>query len=115
MYEYKATLVNVVDGDTLDVIIDLGFKMTTAQRIRLKGINTPEIWRKKKDSEEYKRGMAAKEYVINRLQGENAEFIIHTDKDHGVYGRYIGKIVLSDSALSLNDELLKEGHAVPYK
>ena len=57
MYQYRAKLKRVVDGDTIDAIIDLGFKMTTEQRIRLKGINTPEIWRQKKDSQEYKRGM----------------------------------------------------------
>ena len=114
MYEYKASLREVVDGDTLDVLIDVGFKMSTEQRIRLKGINTPEIWRRKKDSEEYQKGMLAKEYVIRRLGENQNEFIIRTDKDPGVYGRYIGQILLADSSKSLNEELLEAGHAVPY-
>ena len=53
MYKYKATVGRVVDGDTVDVVIDLGFKITTNQRIRLEGINTPETYSVKKDSEEY--------------------------------------------------------------
>ena len=57
MYEYKAMLTKLVDGDTMDLTIDVGFKMTTAQRVRLKGINTPETWRRKKTSDEYKKGM----------------------------------------------------------
>ena len=56
MYEYKAKFKRAVDGDTLDLIIDMRFKITTEQRVSLKGIDTPETWRKK-DSEEYKTGM----------------------------------------------------------
>lgn len=114
MYEYKATLIKVVDGDTIDVIIDLGFRMTTEQRIRLKGINTPEIWRTKKDSEEYRKGIEAKNYVIERLNNNNNTFILRTDKDAGMYGRYISDVILSDSELTLNDSLIKEGYATVY-
>ena len=53
MYQYKAKVERIVDGDTIDVVIDLGFKITTNQRIRLAGINTPETYNVKKDSEEY--------------------------------------------------------------
>ena len=65
MYHYKAKVENIVDGDTMDVVIDLGFKVTTFQRIRLAKIDTPETYSVKKNSEEYKKGMAAKEYVMS--------------------------------------------------
>jgi len=58
MYQYKAKAERVVDGDTIDVTIDLGFKITTHQRIRLAGIDTPEVYSVKKDSDEHRRGIA---------------------------------------------------------
>lgn len=114
MYQYRAKLKRVVDGDTIDTVIDLGFRMTTEQRIRLKGINTPEIWRQKKDSEEYKKGMLAKNFVTERFQHNNNDFTIITDKEAGVYGRFIGTIFFDDSEESLNDELLRKGYAEKY-
>ena len=115
MYEYKAVLKRVVDGDTLDLVIDMGFKITTAQRIRLKGINTPETWHRKKDSEEYKKGMEAKNFVVKRLEENGDKMTIRTDKHPGVYGRYIAEIILDDSDISLNEELLQKGYAVVWK
>lgn len=112
MYTYHATVDRVVDGDTVDLIIDLGFKITTNQRIRLRGINTPETYNVKKNSEEYKKGMAAKEYVILRMEQNQNKVIIETEKDVGKYGRYIGIIRLDDSVVSLNDELVNKGLAV---
>ena len=112
MYKYKAKIVRIVDGDTIDIVIDLGFKITTNQRLRLKGINTPETYNVKKDSEEYKKGMAAKEFVIQRIEANNYEAIIDTDKDTGKYGRYIAVIWLADNTTSLNDELVEKGFAL---
>lgn len=111
MYKYNAKLEKVVDGDTLDVIIDIGFKLTTNQRIRLAYVNTPEIFSQKPDSEEYRRGMQAKEYVLKRFAENRNEMEIETFKRTGKYGRYIGIIKLADSDLTLNDELLKQGLA----
>lgn len=111
MYQYKAKVERVVDGDTMDVIVDVGFKITTNQRIRLAKINTPETYNVKKDSEEYKKGMAAKEYVMQRIQTNNNEIMLETDKLVGKYGRYIGTIFLSDSDVTLNDELVQKGFA----
>jgi micrococcal nuclease len=111
MYQYKANVDRVVDGDTIDLIIDLGFKITTHQRIRLAEINTPETYNVKKDSEEYEKGMASKNYVEKRLAENNNEVIIETDKLTGKYGRYIGTIRLSDSEVSLNRELVDKGLA----
>ena len=111
MYKYKAKIERVVDGDTVDVIIDLGFKITTNQRIRLKGINTPETYNVKKTSEEYKKGLEAKNYVIKRVEENKNEAIIETNKDTGKYGRYIGTIWFTDSEISLNEELVTNGFA----
>lgn len=83
MYNYKATVERIVDGDTIDVVIDLGFKITTNQRIRLKDINTPETFNVKKDSEEYKKGFAAKQFVIERIEANGNEVMLDTGKDTG--------------------------------
>lgn len=111
MYKYKARVDRIVDGDTMDVIIDLGFKVTTHQRIRLQGINTPETYSVKKDSEEYKKGMAAKNFVIQRIEANNFEALVETEKDTGKYGRYIATVWLADNPVSLNDELVEKGFA----
>ncbi|MBN1985149.1 MAG: thermonuclease family protein [Prolixibacteraceae bacterium] len=111
MYQYKATVKRIVDGDTLDIIIDLGFKITTNQRIRLAHINTPETFNVKKDSEEYKKGIEAKIFVEQRVAENNFEAIIETDKDVGKYGRYIATVRLADKEITLNDELVKMGLA----
>ncbi|MCG6185936.1 thermonuclease family protein [Maribellus maritimus] len=111
MYQYKATVKRIVDGDTLDVVIDLGFKITTNQRIRLANINTPETYNVKKDSDEYSRGMESKIFVEQRIAANDFEVIIETDKDVGKYGRYIGTIRLADNEITLNDELVKMGLA----
>ncbi len=111
MYQYKATIERIVDGDTIDVIIDLGFKITTNQRIRLANINTPETYNVKRDSEEYAKGIEAKLFVEQRIAANNFEAIVETDKDVGKYGRYIGTIRLADNEITLNDELVKMGLA----
>lgn len=112
MYQYKAKVDRIVDGDTIDITIDLGFKITTHQRIRLAGINTPETYNVKKDSEEYKKGYAAKQFVEQRISANNFEIQVETGKDTGKYGRYIGTIKLADNETPLNDELVEKGFAV---
>jgi len=111
MYHYKAKVEKVVDGDTFDVVIDLGFKMTTNQRIRMAKINTPETYNVKKDSEEYKRGLASKQYMEHRLAMNNYEIELETEKTTEKYGRYIGTVHLADSTITLNDELVEKGFA----
>lgn len=115
MYHYKAKVEKVVDGDTIDVVIDLGFKITTYQRIRLAGINTPETYNVKKDSEEYKKGMASKQFIEQRLLANNMEIELETEKVQEKYGRYIGTIKLADSTVNLNDEMVEKGFAVYVK
>jgi micrococcal nuclease len=112
MYKYTAKITRIVDGDTFDIIIDLGFKITTNQRIRLQGINTPETYNVKKTSEEYRKGLAAKEFAQQRVAANNYEAVIETEKDTGKYGRYIATVWLADSTTSLNAELVEKGFAV---
>jgi micrococcal nuclease len=111
MYHYKAKVERVVDGDTIDVVIDLGFKITTFQRIRMARIDTPETYNVKRDSEEYQNGIVSKQYVEQRLAANNNEIQLETEKVPEKYGRYIGTIWLADSTTSLNDELVEKGLA----
>ena len=113
MFEYKASLVKVVDGDTIDVDLDLGFGVwLKKQRVRLYGINTPES--RTRDLEEKKRGLAAKDRVIELI--ENCEELsiktILNKKARGKYGRILADI-LADG-INVNQTLVSEGHAVEY-
>ena len=109
-YRYRAKLGRVVDGDTMDVVIDLGFYVELRERVRLAGIDTPEIYRVKKDSEEYKKGIEAKEYVERRLNENENEMVIETEK-RGKWRRWLATVHLSDSSKTLNDELVENGLA----
>jgi len=112
VYEYKAKLLRVVDGDTIDCIIDLGFDILLKERIRLKGIDTPEV--RTRDLEEKKRGFAAKERVEEVFQGSDEFTIITEMGKKGKYGRILGTVMLPDRKVSLNQMLLDEGHAEVY-
>ena len=111
MHEYNAKLVKVVDGDTLDAMIDLGFSVWVKKRIRFVGINTPES--RTRDLEEKKRGLAAKEKVKDEISKNGNEFIVKS-QGTGKYGRCLGIIMLKQFEHSLNDEMIKSGHAVEY-
>ena len=117
MYDYKATLVRVVDGDTVDANIDLGFDITIKKRIRLVGINTPEC--RTRDLKEKALGLAAKERV-KAILTENIKFTLEST-ELGKYGRVLGKIHINKldgteslTQICLNDQLIKEKHAVAY-
>ena len=109
MYIYNAKCINVVDGDTIDAQIDLGFDTHKVIRIRLVGINAPES--RTRDLEEKTRGLAAKQFVIDILKKHHNNFILHSQ---GVckYGRCLGEIFLGD--VKLNELLITEGHATAY-
>ena len=112
MYEYRAELVRVIDGDTIDCVLDLGFDIKYKCRVRLKGINTPET--RTRDLEEKKRGFAAKDRVVELLDCQNDGFVVKTELDKkGKYGRILGTIVLDNNA-TVNQILLVEGHAEVY-
>ncbi len=110
MYEYECTIRKVVDGDTVDLDVSLGFGVSRInERIRLYGIDTPEC--RTRDAEEKKAGLAAKDYVKRRLQ-QGRTYIL-TTKEKGKFGRYLGVIKLEDGT-SINAELVKENLAVAY-
>lgn len=112
MYEYNATLVKVVDGDTLDVLIDLGFYAFALQRLRLKGINTPETFGVKKSSSEYQRGFLAKQFVIEYFEKSDGKMLIKTLHRKGKYGRFIADCHASGNMYWLCKSLLNAGHAI---
>ena len=118
MYNYNAVLVRVVDGDTVDAMIDLGFDIQVKKRIRLAGINAPES--RTRNKVEKKLGLAAKERLIELMEGAANVFEIES-KELGKYGRVIGKIYINKLAgkdvitqVCINDILVNEGHATEY-
>ena len=112
MYEYNATIRRVVDGDTVDVTLDLGFNILYNSRIRLLGIDAPES--RTRDLEEKVRGLAAKDRV-KELCLVGSTVLLRTTKDgRGKYGRILGEIFVEGVEHSVNKLLIAEGHAVEY-
>jgi micrococcal nuclease len=118
MFEYSAELVRIVDGDTLDADIDLGFDVHVKKRIRLYGINTPES--RTRDLEEKKRGKAATLYVEGWFIahcGRGVEFTL-LSKELGKFGRVLGIVKVEEGVITdsrtLNEDLITDGHAVEY-
>ena len=113
MHEYNAKLIKVVDGDTLDAEIDLGFNVFIKERVRLYGIDTWE--RRTRDLEEKKKGLAAKARLKELVSKK--KFIIKTHKKQkGKYGRILGEIFteIDGMDVNVNDLLFEEGHACKY-
>jgi len=118
MYNYNATCIRVVDGDTIDAEIDLGFDIKVTKRIRLGGINAPES--RTRNKVEKKLGIAAKERLKEMLEGAANCFELEST-ELGKFGRVIGKLHIDKIAgkdvitkVCVNDCLVKEGHAVEY-
>ncbi len=112
LFHYKATVDRVVDGDTIDVTLDLGFDISYRGRVRFQGINAPES--RTRDAVEKAAGLAAKRYVEDWINGHEQRVIIQTSlDDRGKFGRILGRI-LNDEGECLNDELVSLGHATPY-
>ena len=113
MYQYKATITRIIDGDTVDCDIDLGFSVTlTKQRIRLHGIDTPES--RTRDKVEKKYGLLAKQYLKDFIEKEASHVLIETSKEkRGKFGRILGKLV-NAGGVCVNDLMCETGHAVPY-
>lgn len=116
MYEYRAKVTNVVDGDTIDVLIDQGFDTFRRERLRLYGIDTPE-----KRGPERIEGLKVKKYVEEKILGHSV--IIETRKDpnfrdrKGSFGRYLATVYYSVSDerfINLNKELERVGMAKPF-
>ena len=115
MYEYKCKQVKkVVDGDTLDVVLNLGFNILHSCRVRLLGIDTPES--RTRDLDEKARGLLAKEYLkwwVNE-ENEKKDIVIktHKEKAKGKFGRVLAEIWVND--VNVNEDMVECYHAVPY-
>ena len=108
---YRCKLVRVVDGDTCDAMIDLGFDTWVKKRIRFVNVDTWES--RTRDLEEKKKGLEAKAYTLEMLSRNDGKFKV---KSHGVgkYGRLLGEIFIEGEEKSLNELLIENGHAYEY-
>jgi micrococcal nuclease len=106
-------ITRVIDGDTIDADIDLGFDISLTKRIRLAGVDTPES--RTSDANEKKYGLEAKEWLKHKV--ENAgHILIKTELPDSTekYGRIIGHLFINDQESSLNDQMIVEGYAWTY-
>lgn len=114
MYEYYVRKVeNVVDGDTIDVLIDLGFDILFASRVRLAGIDTPES--RTSDKAEKVLGLEAKEYLKKQLKDAKS-VVIRTEKmdSSEKYGRILGWVYINGESESINNKMINDGYAWGY-
>ena len=117
MYEYRCKVTRVVDGDTVDVDIDLGFGVWMhKERVRLYGIDTPE--RRTRDLEEKKFGLIAKEQIKFFLPAGSMQTLVTVKDKAGKFGWILGKFLIydkkTDSRMTINDWMIREHHAVAY-
>ena len=113
MYEYRAKVTRCVDGDTVDVNIDVGFNISYSGRVRLVGIDTPES--RTRDKVEKKFGLLAKEYLKTFIKETGKNLIIKTKKDgKGKYGRILGELFKQGEEKSINTIMVEKGYAVAY-
>ena len=117
-YNFRVTeITKVLDGDTIDVLIDLGFDLFKKERVRIAGVDTPE--KRTRDLEEKALGIDATNWLKEKLEGTLAgddELTIRTELVGGVgkYGRLLGWLYVGESVLSLNELMIEEGYAWAY-
>ena len=117
-YNFRVVEINrVVDGDTIDVTIDLGFDLYKKERVRVAGVDTPE--KRTRDLEEKALGYDATNWLKDALDGAIAgddDLIIRTELDGGVgkYGRLLGWLYIGDEEVSLNEQMIEQGYAWAY-
>ena len=117
-YNFRVTEIKkVLDGDTIDVIIDLGFDLAKTERVRIAGVDTPE--KRTRNLEEKALGIDATEWLKDKLEGAidgDDDLVIRTELVGGVgkYGRLLGWLYIGDSDLSLNEQMITEGYAWAY-
>ena len=107
MYEYQAHVVNVVDGDTFDAVLDLGFNVSTKQRFRMLGINAPET--RTKDLDEKQAGLSSKEELKSLIDGKS---VLLVSKGKDKYGRWLATVHYN--GLNINEHLLASGFVREY-
>jgi|TARA_R100000030_G_scaffold25108_2_gene18243 micrococcal nuclease len=117
-YNFRVTEVaRVIDGDTIDVVIDLGFDLYKKERVRIAGVDTPE--KRTRDLEEKKLGIDAtnwlKDQLDSAISGED-DLVIRTELDGGFgkYGRLLGWLYIGDETVSINEKMIAEGYAWEY-
>ena len=112
MYKYGAKLIRVVDGDTADVMIDLGFDVWIKSRLRFKGVDT---WEKRtRNKEEKAKGLAASAFTKEYLEKNDGKFVVQS-YGKGKYGRILAEIFIKGEEKSLNQLLIENGHAYIYE
>ena len=117
-YNFRVVEINrVLDGDTIDVTIDLGFDLFKKERVRVAGVDTPE--KRTRDLEEKALGIDATNWLKEKLEGALAgddDLVIRTELVGGVgkYGRLLGWLYLGDGDVSLNEQMITEGYAWAY-
>ena len=111
MYEYWAKLLRVVDGDTVDAMIDLGMSVWIKKRIRFYGLDAWES--RTRNKEEKKKGLKAKERTKELLGEHEGEFRVKS-RGIGKYGRVLGELYVEGHARTVNQTLIDEGHAYKY-
>jgi len=117
-YNFRVTQIDkVLDGDTIDVTIDLGFDLYKKERVRIAGVDTPE--KRTRNLEEKALGIDATNWLKEKLDGAivgDDELTIRTELVGGVgkYGRLLGWLYIGDSVLSLNEQMITEGYAWAY-
>ena len=117
-YNFRVIKINrVVDGDTIDVTIDLGFDLYKKERVRVAGVDTPE--KRTRDKEEKALGIDATNWLKEKLESTlrgDSELSVRTELVGGVgkYGRLLGWLYIGDSDLSLNEQMISEGYAWEY-
>ena len=117
-YNFRVTKIDkVLDGDTIDVTIDLGFDLYKKERVRIAGVDTPE--KRTRNLEEKELGIDATNWLKEKLEGAisgDDDLVIRTELDGGVgkYGRLLGWCYIGDGAVSLNEQMIEEGYAWAY-
>ena len=117
-YNFRVVSIDkVVDGDTIDVTIDLGFDLYKKERVRVAGVDTPE--KRTRNLEEKALGLDATAWIKDKLEGAvdgDDDLIIRTELDGGVgkYGRLLGWLYIGDATVSLNEKMIDEGYAWAY-
>lgn len=110
MYEYRGKVTRVVDGDTVDCILDLGFNIHHSCRVRLLGIDTPES--RTRDREEKARGLLSKQALKDLLTDKDFVIKTHKKKAKGKFGRVLGELWMEEK--NINKEMIELGYAVEY-